>query len=306
MRKRIVSLIASSTEIIWALGYGESMVGKSHECDYPAQVKDLPQVTWTKFNTDGRSYDIDQRVKAIVQEGLSVYGVDADILERLQPDVIVTQDHCHVCAVSLADVEEAVCRMISSNPTVVSLHPDTLEDIWDDIRKVAGALDDPAAGDRLVESLQRRLDEIRTKAASATKPRVAFIEWVEPLMVGGNWAPQQIEIAGGEDVLGKVGAHSPQIPFEKLAATQPDVIIVSPCGFDIPRTLEEMPLLTQQPEWRKLPAVRNDRVYVADGNQFFNRPGPRVVESTEICAEIFHPDLFNFGHENAAWQPFGQ
>lgn len=301
--KRVVSLIASATEILWALGKGELQVGRSHECDFPEKVRELPQVTWTKFDTDGRSYQIDQRVKSIVAEGLSVYGVDPEMLNELRPDVILTQDHCQVCAVSLGDVENAVCKIVHSNPRVVSLHPDSLDDIFRDIRQVAEAVNDPDAAERLIEGFHSRIEKVEQSLSQAVwKPRVAFVEWIEPLMAGGNWVPQLIEMAGGIDLLGEAEKHSSQLPLNSLREADPDIIIISPCGFGIARTLEEMPRLRELPWWRQLTSVQNDNVFIADGNRFFNRPGPGVIDSMEMLAEMFHPDLFEFGHRGRWWQ----
>lgn len=300
---RIVSLIASATEIIWELGHGAQMVGRSHECDYPPAVGQLPCVTWTKFSPDGRSYEIDQRVKAIAQEGLSVYGVDIETLDRLRPDVIVTQDHCQVCAVSLDDVENAVCQLLSARPRIVSLHPDSLSDIWRDIRAVASALEIEDGGYGVIAALQSRIDAVTVRLAGTDHcPSVVFVEWIEPLMVGGNWVPELIQLAGGRDLLGIAGAHSPQIPFENLRSIDPEVVIIAPCGFDLERTGHELPTLAGRADWQDLRAVRTGRIYLADGNQFFNRPGPRVVESLEIIAEILHPTLFAPLHEGRAWR----
>ncbi|MFD0985914.1 cobalamin-binding protein [Methyloligella solikamskensis] len=299
---RIVSLIASATEIICALGARDRLVGRSHECDYPEDVLQLPQLTEAKFPIDGTSYDIDQRVKAIVQEGLSVYRVDADALEKLDPDVIVTQDHCEVCAVSLSDVEDAVCQFAKQGAEVVSLHPDSLDDIWSDIRKVAKAIGDVDAGERLIENARDRMTWLSglTAKAEAT-PHVAMIEWVDPLMGGGNWMPELVEMANGIDFLAKPGEPSPWVEWDDIVKQDPDVIFVHPCGFDIERTLEEMPSLEQRPGWHDLKAVRENKVFVADGNQYFNRPGPRVVESLQILAEILHPDLFPPSFEGKGW-----
>lgn len=302
---RIVSLIASATEIVCALGMEDRLVGRSHECDFPLSVKALPQCTSPKFNVEGSSYEIDQRVKAVLQEALSVYRVDADLLEGLQPTHIITQSQCEVCAVSLKDVEQAVCEFTSSQPKVVSLEPNALADIWRDIQNVADALEIPERGRRLNARLQGRMQAIVEAARSLQpRPRVALIEWIEPLMAAGNWMPQLVEMAGGENLFGEAGKHSPWMTWEELVASDPDIIIVTPCGFDIARTLEEMALLGNKKEWGGLQAVKNDRVYVADGNQYFNRPGPRVVESLEILAELFHPETFQFGHQNTGWVKF--
>jgi len=302
-KPRIVSLIASSTEIVCALGFENNLVGRSHECDFPESVKKLPVCTETKFVTDGTSYEIDQRVKAILQEGLSVYRVDAGKLNELRPDIIITQTQCEVCAVSLRDVEAAVCDLIDSRPQIVSLRPNSLADVWADIMRVAQALGIHERGRLLVQQLQQRMAAIAEAAqALPSRPRVACIEWIEPLMAAGNWMPELVEMAGGLNLFGDAGKHSPWMTWEQLCEKDPDVIIVLPCGFDIPRTRQEMPTLAQKPEWPQLQAVRNHRVFLADGNQYFNRPGPRLVESLEILAEILHSGVFSFNHARIGWQ----
>ncbi len=300
---RIVSLIASATEIVCALGLEEQLVGRSHECDYPESVKRLPVCTEPKFNVRGTSYEIDQRVKAILQEGLSVYRVHADTLRALRPDVIVTQSHCEVCAVSLRDVEEAVCSWLETRPVVVSLAPDGLADVWASIRQVAEALGVPEVGAALVGRLQERMRAVEGRVTGlAARPTVACVEWIEPLMASGNWMPELVTMAGGVNLFGEAGKHAPWLTWDELAARDPDVILVLPCGFDIARTREEMPHLTRRPGWDGLRAVRGGRVFLLDGNQFFNRPGPRLVESLEILAEVLHPSAFSFGHEGDGWQ----
>ncbi len=299
---RIVSLIASSTEIVCALGFEQHLVGRSHECDFPASVQTLPVCTEPKF-ADGTSYQIDERIKAILQEGLSVYRVDAEQLAALRPDFIVTQTQCEVCAVSLADVEDAVCRWVGSSPRIVSLHPNGLEDIFSDIREVAAAFGVDGRGTELVEELGAKMTTVVDRAASiVTRPTVACIDWIDPLMVAGNWMPELVDMAGGRNLFVAAGEHAPRIDFEELAAADPDVVVLTPCGFDVARTRRELSPLTTRPTWSTLRAVANGRVYVADGNQFFNRPGPRVVETLEIAAEMLHPDVFDFGHEGIGWQ----
>ena len=299
---RIVSLIASATEIVCALGLGDRIVARSHECDYPATVKTLPACTSPKFDVEGLSYQIDERVKAIVQEGLSVYRVDASMLESLQPTHIITQSQCEVCAVSLKDVEEAVCQFTSSRPVIVTLEPDKLEDIWTDFLRVGSALACKAEAEDLVSSLKVRINAIRERALSSNqRPRIAFIEWIDPLMAGGNWMPELIELAGAVSLFGTAGRHSPFIAWEDVAKADPDIILVSPCGFDIDRTMQEAHLLKSLRGWNALKAVKNNEVMVADGNRYFNRPGPRLVESLEILAEVSHPDMFAFGHEGDGW-----
>jgi iron complex transport system substrate-binding protein len=300
---RIVSLIASATEIVCALGYRGQLVGRSHECDFPASVAGLPVCTQPKFKTEVPSIEIDQQVRRIIAEALSVYRVDADRLRELRPDVVITQDQCRVCAVSLHDVEEALCNWLETRPRVVSLEPHALGDVWGDIRRVAEALGEPARGEELVSSLQQRMAGVSDKVRTlASRPTVACIEWIDPLMAAGNWMPELVEMAGGVNLFGLAGKHSPWMTWEDLQEKDPDVIVVLPCGFDIERSRREMPALTARPGWNALRAVRRRRVYLTDGNAYFNRPGPRLADSLEILAEIFHPGAFRFGHEGTGWQ----
>jgi iron complex transport system substrate-binding protein len=303
--QRIVSLIASATEIVCALGLEDRLVGRSHECDFPVSVKRLPVCTEPKINTEGSSYEIDQRVKAIVQEALSVYRVHAEVLRQLRPDLIVTQSHCEVCAVSQHDVERVVGTWLGSRPRVVSLAPNALADVWTDIGLVAGAAEVVDRGTALVSRLQQRMTDVAAAArALPARPTVACIEWIEPLMAAGNWMPELVERAGGVDLFGTAGRHSPWMTWQQLCQQDPDVIIVLPCGFDLPRTRREMPALTNLPEWPRLRAVRDRRVFLTDGNRYFNRPGPRLAESLEILAELLHPQAFRFGHEGTGWESF--
>jgi iron complex transport system substrate-binding protein len=300
---RVVSLIASATEIVCALGFEDQLVGRSHECDFPESVKRLPVCTEPKFDVEGSSYEIDQRVKAVLQEGLSVYRVHADLLKQLSPDVIVTQSHCEVCAVSQRDVERAVCDWLGARPKVVSLAPNALADVWESFRQVAAALDAEGRGEDLIRRLQQRISAIADRArALPAQAGVAYVEWIDPLMAGGNWMPELVEQAGGVNLFGEAGKHSPWMTWDELRDRDPDVIFVAPCGFDLGRTRREMPALTGRPGWQEMRAVRGGRVYLADGNQYFNRPGPRLVESLEILAETLHSGAFSFGHEGTGWQ----
>ena len=299
--KRVVSLIASATEIVCALGRRDWLVGRSHECDFPADVAPLPALTAPKFKVEGSSAEIDARVQAIVREGLSVYRVDGDALKELSPHMIVTQDHCEVCAVSLSDVEAATCTWTGRTVDIVSLKPDSTADVYADIRRVARGLDVAAAGEALVADMQRRIDAVRARVAGRPRPRVAFIEWVEPLMAGGNWMPELIEAAGGDNLFGAAGKHSDWMQWDELAAADPEVIIVGPCGYDLQRSLEELPILQARPRWADIVAVRSGRVYFVDGNAYCNRPGPRLAETTEILAEIIHPGVAGSAHRGQAW-----
>ena len=296
---RIVSLIASSTELVHALGLGHFMVGRSHECDFPQSVKELPVCTAPKFNVDGSSKEIDDRVKEILAKSLSVYLVDAERLDELAPSHIITQAQCEVCAVSLRDVEEAACALIASRPQIIALEPNCLEDYFSDLRRVAVALNAVSEGEALEKAARKRIDAVRELIERAlpqdSKPTVAVIEWIEPLMAAGNWMPELVEMAGGINLFGESGKHSPWMSFDDLVARDADIILVTPCGFDNKKTLEEMPVLLNNPRFQKLRAVQTGRLYVADGNQYFNRPGPRLVDSLEMLAEIFHPHLFTGG-----------
>lgn len=302
---RVVSLISSATETVAALGCEDRLVARSHECDYPPGVQRLPACTGPKIDIHAGSAEIDRQVKALVADAVSVYMVDAAILDRVRPDIIITQTQCEVCAVSLRDVEQAICSLVGSHPRIVSVEPNALADIWNDFRRIAVALEVSDRGEELVLQLQERLAAIRSKTAElAHHPRVACIEWIEPLMAAGNWMPELVAIAGGVNLFGEAGRHSPWMTWEQLVAEDPEVIVVLPCGWDIPRSRGEMHLLSDRPEWSSLRAVQNGRVALTDGNQFFNRPGPRVVESAEILAEIFHPDVFDFGHRGSDWVPY--
>jgi len=303
---RIVSLISSATEIVHALGQTPNQVGRSHECDFPPEVAALPVCTKPTIDIYADSREIDRAVRDRVRNALSVYDVFDDVLEQLQPTHIITQTQCEVCAVSLRDVERSVAMRLASKPQIVSLTPNSLADVWDDIRRVAAAIGIEAHGEEVIASLQARVCDISARAeAAGERPRVACIEWTEPLMAGGNWMPELVAMAGGVNLLGEAAKHSGYITWEQVLASDPDAIIVAPCGFDIPRTRDEMRWLTERAEWPSLAAVRNGRVFLADGNQYFNRPGPRLVETLRIMAEILHPGVFEPTFEGAGWERLG-
>ena len=300
---RIVSLISSATEIVHALGQLPDQVGRSHECDFPPEVEALPVCTRPTIDIHADSREIDRAVKDRVRNALSVYDVFDDVLERLQPTHIITQTQCEVCAVSLRDVERSVAMRLASKPKIVSLTPNSLADVWDDIRRVASALGIAERGEAVIGSLEARMCAISERArASRERPRVAAIEWIEPPMACGNWTPELIEMAGGVNLFGEAGEHSGYIAWEEIVKSDADVIVIAPCGFDIARTESEMHWLTKRPEWAKLRAACDGRVYLADGNQYFNRPGPRLVETLEILAEILHPKIFEPAFRAAGWK----
>jgi len=300
--ERIVSLLPSTTEIACALGFGPQLVGRSHECDFPPEIRDLPVLTRPKLDARAGSREIDDRVKSLVRDGLSVYEVDADGLRELAPTHILTQDQCEVCAASLGDLESALAIWTGERPKVVSLSPQTLGDVWRSIIEVAVALSAGERGSELTNSLADRLTEIAERTPSQSRrPRVACIEWLDPLMAAGNWIPELVTLAGGENLLGRAGSHSPWLTVAELTDADPDVIVVLPCGFDLGRTREELMSVIERPPWPQLRAVEQGRVFLTDGNQFFNRPGPRLVESLAIFSEIFHPKTIEPVHRGTGW-----
>lgn len=291
--------------MVHALGLGEFQVGRSHECDYPAGVQALPVCTTPRFNVEGDSREIDQRVKATLASAESVYQVFDDVLEQLRPTHIVTQTQCQVCAVSLGDVERALGARFSTRPRVVALEPNSLADIRADVLRLAEACGVEERGRELVESMEARMKEIARRArATGRRPRVAAIEWQEPLMAAGNWVPELIDMLGAENLFGQSGAHSPWMQWEELKAADADAIVCLPCGYDLKKARAEMHWLTGREDWGGLRAVREGRVFVADGNQYLNRPGPRVVESLQILAEILYPEAFAPSLEGPAWERY--
>jgi iron complex transport system substrate-binding protein len=281
---RIVSLIPSATEIVCALGAEAELVGRSHECDFPPSVERLRALTSPKMDPSAGTAAIDRDVRALVEQGLSVYRIDVDGLEALAPDLVVTQDQCQVCAVALDEVTAAVRSLTRRNVEIVSLSPLSVDDVKEDVRRVGRALGVPAKGDAVVAEMERRLDAVAEAASAALsrRPRVVHIEWIAPLMVGGHWIPELVERAGGEHALGERGGRTSPIAWEDVRAYDPEVIVVSPCGFKIPQSEKDRALLEALPCWRDTAAARTGRVFVADGNAFFNRPGPRLVETAEI------------------------
>jgi iron complex transport system substrate-binding protein len=301
---RVASLLPSATEIAVALGLGEALVGRSHECDFPPFVRDLPVCTATKLEKGLRSAEIDRRVQEIVTQGLSVYEVHAELLRGLKPDVILTQTQCAICAVTPADLEEALSEWAGSAPQLVSLAPDDLADVWTDITRVGAATGREEAATALIARLQGELEEIRRHgAALPRRPRVAAIEWFDPLMGGGNWIPELVEIAGGEPLLATAGQHSPMLEWGALIDADPDIIVLMPCGYQIPQSLADIDAIAGEPRWRDLAAVAKGDVFVADGHHFFNRPGPRLVESAQILLEINQAWL-NGGDRGEGWMRY--
>lgn len=287
MPPRIVSMIASATEIVHALGLGEHQVGRSHECDFPPSVLSLPIVTRPRFDVHGTSQEIDTRVRQTLAATGSVYEILNDVMDPLEPTHILTQTQCKVCAVSFEDVERALSESVKARPQVVALEPNSLADIWTDIQRVADRCGVAERGHAMVASLKARMAAIAARCKGPRK-RVACIEWQEPLMAAGNWVPELIEMLGAVNLFGTAGHHSPWMSFDDLQASDPDVILVMPCGYSLAQARAEMHWLEDRPAWAGLRA----EVYLLDGNQYLNRPGPRVVESLQMLAEILAPDEF--------------
>jgi len=294
---RIASLLPSATEIVFALGARAELVGRSHECDFPPGVEDVPVLTSARIEPFPSSKAIDRAVRDVLRDALAIYQIDLEGLRQARPDVIVTQDLCNVCAVSLDDVRAAVARLARQEVAIVNLHPMQLEDIWDDVVRVARAIGRAAIGREVVADLRARVADIGRRATMIRgRPRVVTIEWIDPVMIGGMWMPELVTLAGGEPLVTRPGEHAPTLDRDRLAGLEPDVVVVKPCGFRLRRTLEELDVLREvlPPSWRA-------RVYVADGNAYFNRPGPRIVESLEIMAACVHPDAFaDFAGKHAA------
>jgi iron complex transport system substrate-binding protein len=266
------------------LGGADDLVGRSHECDFPKGIERLPALTAPRIALGGGSGAIHAAMTRALTDGLAVYQVDLETLAALKPDVIVTQDQCEVCAANLAQVEAAVCAVLETRPTIVSLKPTSLGDVFDDFRRVGSAIG--RAAEPALARLRRRLDAVAAAAGSGSRPRLAFLEWFDPVMGPGLWTPEVIELAGATAVLGTRGAHTMAREASALAEADPDIILAAPCGYDISQTLAERHVLEALPGWRELSAVRRGRVAIADGNAFFNRPGPRLAESAEIVAAV--------------------
>jgi iron complex transport system substrate-binding protein len=293
---RIASLLPSATEILWALGVADRVVAVSHECDFPADVATRPRATRSLVDSAQDSRQIDDQVQGRVAAGQSLYELDAELLRRLTPELIVTQAQCDVCAVRLADVQALVDTAPElAGAQVLALQPAGLKDVFSDILSIGRSVGAEAAAEQYVGELRARIAAVqqRTDGLSADRrPRVACIEWTEPLMTAGNWVPELISLAGGQSCLAEAAMHSGYVSWEQVRACQPEVVIVAPCGFDLQRTMEEAAALKVLPGWYDMPAVLSGRCHAVDGNAYLNRSGPRLVESLEILAHLIQPKLF--------------
>ena len=299
--RRVVSLLPSTTEIIAALGCADRLVGRSHECDYPPDVERLPVVSSPRRDPVGTSADIHRGVVGLLEQVLSIYEVDAGALRAADPDLIVTQDLCRVCAVAEEEVVAAVRTHLDGEVDVLTSSPLTLDEVFADIVRISGALGDESSGRRLADRMRADLAALAEQVAGRDRPTLALIEWADPLMAGGNWAPELVEAAGARPVLGSAGGHSPMLEMDRLAQEDPDVILVAPCGYDLRRAVADRSVLEALAGWEDLSAVREGRVAFADGSAYFNRPGPRLVDSAAIVAAVAHGVGPGMALEGGAW-----
>lgn len=291
--------------MVCALGCGAQLVGRSHECDFPVEVTSLPVCTESKLLPGATSREIDEQIHNLLGASLSIYRLNTRLLQELRPDLILTQSQCDVCAASEADVAKALGNWPGTPPQILSLTPHRLADVWEDIRRVATVLGVAEHGKEVLRTLKNRCVDVIEKSCVLGRPTVACLEWLDPLMGAGNWVPELVDLAGGRNLFGEPGKHTGRLKWEELRAANPDFLIALPCGFGLARTRAELAALSNKPGWSELKAVRKGRVFLCDGSAFFNRPGPRLVESLEILAEIVHPEKFRFGHEGRGWQRFG-
>jgi iron complex transport system substrate-binding protein len=288
---RIASLLAGGTELVCALGQGDCLVARSHECDDPPWVTRLPALSHPTFDVSGSSAEIDRLVNEKIRAGQPLYAIDGEQLRDLAPDIVITQVHCDVCAVSPAQLEAAHGWPALHGFKTVSMRGGSLAGILDDFAAVAGAIGCPDIGKRLTTGIQLELRRWRDLFAGTPRPSVVCLEWTDPIFPMGNWGPELVDLAGGTCVTGNANAHSAATPWQTVVDADPDVLVVAPCGFGLRRAIDQMPDLVARPGWNALTAVRRGQVYVADGNRFFNRSGPSVFQSIGLLAEILHPDV---------------
>lgn len=288
---RIVSLLPSATEILFALGFDAEVVGVSHECDFPPQVRTRRVVIHSRIPRGATSLEIDRLVREYVARGESVYSVDGQALRELAPDLIVTQDLCHVCAASPDDLA-TVLASFEKRPKVLCLNPQNLGDVWRDISLVAEETSRADVAEKLLRQIEASLHALKREIdGTSTRPRVAFLEWLEPFYVGGHWVPEMIALAGGEDIFGRPGTPSFRVEAKDVVAAAPDIIVVAPCGYSAEQARSEYRAMVFSPEWSAIPVVRSRRVYAFEANSYASRPGPRLVTGIEALAKIFHPEI---------------
>jgi iron complex transport system substrate-binding protein len=290
---RIVSLLPSATEILYALGVGDQVVGITHECDFPPEVAGKPALIKPRVDPTAAPAEIDRQVSELVARGESIYAVDADLLASLAPDLIVTQDLCHVCAASPDDLATALSRF-SRPPRVLTLTPHSLDDVWQDIIRTGDATKARQRAEALAEKLKAKVQAVASGITRAhVRPRVACLEWLDPFYVGGHWVPEMVAMAGGDDVLGRAGYPSFKVSADDIAQSNADVILVMLCGYDANRNAAEFKSAKIPPNWKNLPAVRDRRIFAVDANSHFSRPGPRLADGVELLAHLFNPQRSN-------------
>ena len=295
---RICSLLPSTTEIVCALGLKENLVGITHECDYPQEISDVRVVTKSLIDHSGSSsQEINRHISEALHSGSGIYAIDNESLEFTNPDLILTQELCEVCAVSYSQVEESV-RTLSGNQTVLSFEPSNIGGILDSIIRIGKQTNTESNAKTLVNKSRERINAVRSKSSdSLRKPRVLGLEWLEPPFIGGHWVPEMIEIAGGSPALGEKEAPSREITWEQALASSPEIIVLMVCGFDLKRTVKEFNLLSESEFWKKY----DGEIYAVDGSAYFSRPGPRIIDGIEILGEIIHPGIFQRTKEPNAW-----
>jgi iron complex transport system substrate-binding protein len=288
---RIVSLLPSATEILFALGLQREIVGVSHECDFPPRARTKPVVIHSRLPHDATPAEIDRLVSEYVHRGESLYAVDAEVLESLAPDLIVTQDLCHVCAASPEDLGTALARF-ERRPEVLCLNPQDLGDVWRDILWVGEESCRGPQAEALVKQIGTRLAALQQQVPlAANRPCVAFLEWLQPFYVGGHWVPEMIHVAGGVDVFGKARTPSFRVHLQDIVEAMPDILLIGPCGYNAQQASDEYRSMDLPEQWNAMPAVRNGRVYALEANSYFSRPGPRLVTGVEALAKLFHPAI---------------
>ena len=288
---RIVSLLPSATEIICGIGLRDQLVGVTHECDYPLGVEQLPKVTQTLIPHDATSGEIDTLVRERLKSEKALYSLKMETLESLNPDLIVTQALCDVCAVAESEVRSAALSL-PGNASVINLEPMCFADVMECIGQVSSAAGVVEQGGRFIAALQARVDAVTRRTEHVkTRPKVMLLEWIDPPFCAGHWSPELVGLAGGREAIGVAGERSVTTRWEEIVAADPDAMIIACCGFDVQRTLEDLPILRAFPSWESLSCVRTNRVYVVDGSAYFSRPGPRLVDSLEILAHTLHPEL---------------
>lgn len=301
---RIVSLISSATEIACELGLGPQLVGISHECDYPPSIKGLPVVSETRINAERPSKDIHDSVQALIEGALSLYKVKVDVLEKIQPDLILTQNQCEVCAVSIKDVEDALKKITKKDTKVCVLNAFGLDDLCNDFRKVGAATHREKEAEDLVTRFWIRLNQVNAKAGTHLKhrPKILALEWIEPPMVAGSWIPELVTLAGADPLLVEGPQPFKKVSWDELYSLEPEKIVIFPCGWSRERTLEELNTPEIRARFAAWPGIKDVPIYACDGNQFFNRPGPRIADSLEILAELIWPEKFSgYGFTFGRW-----